>query len=352
MGEMTDVLFVGTSHRIAGLDVRASLAGATSDPGVWLANARRLVPAVGELLLLSTCHRVECYGVASDLSAADAQLRAALGAPSAEATALVSRIGVEAIRHLARVACGLDSVIVGEAEIAGQIRRAADVAQRAGVLGPCLQRVVAGALRASGRARAETSIGHGVTSVASAAVSLALELLGSLEDRTVLVAGAGQAGRQALARLVRMRPARLFVASRSARHAAEAASTSGAEVIALADVPDYLASLDLIVAALHAPVRLAPEGAVVDRTARPLVALDLSVPRALDPAVGAWPGVTLRTVDDLGDLARRAAARRLSEVPRVERIADEEAARTHQLVVTRAVRARGGGLPVVSSRRR
>src|SRR6185369_1208479 len=100
----------------------------------------------------------------------------------------------------------------------------------------------------------------------------------------------------------------------------------------------HLANLDLIVAALHAPVQLAAEGQVIDRMARPLVAIDLSVPRAIDPAVAAWPGVTLRTVDDLGDLARRATARRLSEVPHAERIADEEAARAYQLATTRGVK--------------
>ena len=330
-----DVLCLGTSHRLAGVDARARLAAPVSDVGRWLLDASSHAPAVRELLLLATCHRVECYAVVSDIAAAEAQLRAALSPVSGDEGLIAPRIGLDAVRHLARVTCGLDSVIVGEAEIAGQIRRAAETARGAGTLGPCLERVLAGALRASGRARSETGISRGVTSLASSAVALASGLLGSLTHRTVLVAGAGQAGRQALARLTRLGPARLFVASRSARHAAEAAAVAGADVIALSDVASRLGEVDLIVAALHAPVQLCEAGQVPDRTTRPLVAIDLSVPRALDPAIGQWRGVTLKTVDDLGDLARRSTARRLAEVPRAERIAADESARAYAQVMAR-----------------
>jgi glutamyl-tRNA reductase len=335
-----DVLFLGTSHRLAGLDVRARLARPVADAEAWLATASARVPSAQELLLLATCHRVECYAMTADPAATAQGLREALGAEGDLAPALVVRTGADAATHLARVACGLDSVIIGEAEIAGQIRRAAETARRAGTLGPCLERVLAGALRASGRARAETGIARGVTSAASAAVALASGLCGPLDTRTVLVAGAGQAGRQALARLARLRPGRLLVASRSARHATEAAEATGASVILLSDVATSLSEIDLIVAAMHAPLALGDSGQVIDRTARPLVAIDLSVPRALDPALASWPGVTLRTLDDLGDLARRTTARRLAEVPRAEAIAREEAARAFGHLAARHGRVR------------
>jgi glutamyl-tRNA reductase len=338
-----NLLLAGTNHRIATLDVRDRLTSAIGDVGAWLVEARTY-PALRELLVLATCHRVEIYAVTDDARAAEtAIVRLVDGTrggrwlgPQAPRYILT---GEDAARHLCRVACGLDSVIVGEAEISGQLRRAAAAAREAGAFGPYLERALAGALRASGRARAETDISRGVTSAASAGVTLATSLLGSLADRTVIVAGAGQAGRQVLQRLARLRTAGLTVASRSERHAREAAAQSGARPIALEHLTRHLSTADLLFTTLHTPSPVVDAVSCGSRAERPLLVVDLSVPRAVDPAVAALDGVTLRTVDDLGDIARESLARRAHAIPFAEAIAHDEAGRICEQFRTRAARS-------------
>jgi glutamyl-tRNA reductase len=208
-------------------------------------------------MVLSTCHRLEFYVVTADVEGARAQVAAWCGvspgalAPSAD-QAWAVRTGVDAATHLCRVAAGLESLIVGEAEIAGQVRRAAALARESGTLGPYLERVIAGALRASGRARSETRIGNGVLSAASAGVMLATNALGSFANRHVLVVGAGQAARTVLGRLERQPTGAVSVASRSARHAREAADPLGASVWTLDEVPRRLGEVDVVIAAIQA----------------------------------------------------------------------------------------------------
>jgi glutamyl-tRNA reductase len=334
------LLLVGASHRTAAIERRERV-GRLGDPGAWLTAARASVPAVAELLVLATCHRVELYAVASGagVRAAQAGLEALLApVSSGDPEAVYVRHGEAAIEHLCRVACGLDSLIVGEAEIAGQVRRAGVASREAGTLGPLLERALAGALRASGRARSETGIARGVMSAASAAVALATGMLGRLDDRVVLVAGAGQMGRQALMRLSRLAPRRLLVASRSARHADEAAASSGATAVALDAVGSLLPDVDLLIAALHASAPIIDRAAMTRRD-RALLAIDLSVPRVIDPDLASVPGVTLRAVDDLGAIAARSAAQRAREIPRVEAIARDEARRAMARLSARVARA-------------
>lgn len=338
-------LLVGTNHRIAHLDTRERLAGTIGEVRAWLAKAAD-TPAgsLAEVLVLATCHRVEIYAATDDLPAAEARIHALVSGSSA--ASLIDAhspryvlSGEDAVRHLCRVACGLDSVIVGEAEISGQLRRAAAVSREAGVLGPYLERLVGAALRSSGRARAETEIGRGVTSAASAGVALAESLLGSLAHQSVLVVGAGQAGRQVLSRLARLETGAVFVASRSERHAREAAAVAGASVVTLDRIAEQLSVVDVLFTTLQAPAPIVDAASCVGRGLRPLLAVDLSVPRAVDPAVAGVEGVTLRTVDDLGDIARESLARRVQEVPRVEAIAHDEAARAWAQTRARAARA-------------
>jgi glutamyl-tRNA reductase len=348
MKGIRDVLLVGTNHRLAPVGTRERLAGAMGEVGSWLAAVRAVAPALGEVFVLATCHRVEIYAAAADLQAAEDQIVALVENGAAAAAELSGpgvpryvRIGRAAVEHLCRVACGLDSVIVGEAEISGQIRRAAGLARAAGTIGPSLDCVIAGALACSGRARAETGIGRGVISVASAGVSLAVSMLESLATRTVLVVGAGQAGRQALSRLGRMRPGRLLIASRSDHHAREAAGAAGAAVVSLAEVPTLLPEIDLLVAAVQAPTPVIDARQWAARIGRPLLVIDLSVPRAVDRSAADVPGVTVRTIDDLGDIARESLERRVREVPRVAAIARDEAARAYRRLRARAARGAG-----------
>jgi glutamyl-tRNA reductase len=284
---------------------------------------------------------------ATDRTAAEGALaRLLAGDTSASVSGLYRHTGVAAVRHLARVAAGLDSVIVGEAEVSGQIRRALAAARAAGAVGPVLERVIAGVLRASGRARSETRIGQGVVSAATAGVSLLERAFGSLHGRTVVALGAGEAGRQALGRLAKRRVGRLLVASRSVHHATAAAKKTGAEVVHLDCLGAALAEADGLVAATRAPgfqflVDAAMcRDAMASRPERALAIVDLSVPRVVDPAVAGLAGVTLHTVDDLGDVVRESVRRREREIPRVERIVADEAARTYEQFIDRRDRRR------------
>jgi glutamyl-tRNA reductase len=313
-------LLIGTSHHVADVETRAEIAR-------LIENARPLFPSmrIREHLLLSTCHRVELYMAADDQTHAEVALHEALGGHS-----LYVRSGLDVVRHLSRVACGLESLVVGEAEIAGQIRRAAASARHDGTLGRMLDTVVAAALRASGRARAETRIGTGVLSAASAAVALVDRTLGGLAYRRVLVIGAGQAGRQVLARLEKLGSGPRFVTSRSGHHAAQAAEKHGASAVHLDQLAATAAGVEAVIAAAQAPSLLltadAYASAAANRTA-PVFMVDLSAPRVLDPALANVRGVTLRTVDDLGDIVRQSTFRRLGEVPHVDKIIGEEVSR-------------------------
>lgn len=325
-----DLLLVGASHRTAGVDERGRLARRAAALGPHDRSTD-----VAELVVLATCHRVEVLAAVRDVESATHALRRAL----IELDGLYAHAGAAAVRHLSRVAAGLDSLIVGEAEISGQIRRAASAGRASGAVGPYLDRVLAGVLRASGRARSETRIAEGVLSAAAAAVSLVERTWPSLDGRTVMVVGAGEAGRQALGRLKKRRAGRLLVASRSAHHAADAAVKTGASVVALEHLGAALADVDAVIVATRASGYLLDYAMVASacaaRTDRPLEIVDLSVPRVVDPAVEHVPGARLRTVDDLGDVVRESIARRAREIPRVERIVADEAARTYQQFIAR-----------------
>ena len=338
-----DLLLLGLNHRTASVSARGSVAAwLGGDVAGWLARVRDETD-VAELAVLATCHRVELYAAARDVPEAGTRLRRMIDAVrSPRATAddeMYGRTGVDVAAHLCRVACGLDSLIVGESEIAGQVRRAAALARSAGTMGPYLEAAVAGALAASGRARSETRIARGVLSAASASVALATAELGSLATRTVLVVGAGQTGRLALARAARAPHGRLIVASRSEKHAREAAAESGATPAGLGDVPALLHDADVVIAAVQTPglviERSICERAMAGRPDRPLLLIDLSVPRAIDPDAASIAGVDVRTVDDLGDIARASAIQRAREVPLVEAIAGDEACRAYRRIAAR-----------------
>jgi glutamyl-tRNA reductase len=338
-----NLLVVGTNHRIATVAVRERLATCVGLTPVWLAAERDQHSAITELFVLATCHRVELYAATDDPEGARAALvaltRLGEGGIFDSDTPRYVLTGEDAVRHLCRVACGLDSVIVGEAEISGQVRRAAALAREAGTLGPYLERLIAAALRSSGRARAETEIGRGVLSAASAGVTLAASTLGTLEGRSVLVVGAGQTGRQVLARVRRLGCGELFIASRSEKHATEAAAQAGATVVPFGAMTSMLDRVDVLFTAVQVPAQVVHSRDLSARL-RPMFIVDLSVPRAVDPSAGELPLVDLRTVDDLGDIAQASLARRAREVPRVEAIAHDEAARALHQIRSRAARAR------------
>ncbi len=329
-----DVLLLGASHKTASVDERGRLANAVGESPGWF---QREGPSAGiaEMFILATCHRVEVLALVADLDRAErALIRGFFRGAGDRSSSLYTHRGSAAVEHLARVACGLESLIVGEAEISGQIRRAAAAGRETGMLGARLARIIAGALGASGHARAATRIGAGTVSAAGAAVSILERAWGTLAGRSVLVIGAGEAGRQALHRLRRRGAARLFVASRSRHHAQEAAARHDATVIELTEVARELCRLDGVVAAARATERVVDAAMCVARgDFRDFQIVDLSMPRVVDPAVAELAGVTLHTVDDLGDVVRASLERRVREMPRAADIVASEAARAYATFV-------------------
>jgi glutamyl-tRNA reductase len=330
-----DLQLLGINHHTAPLELRERLALDGAGVAAVLRDVRDDA-AVAEAVLLATCNRTELYVATLDRASAEAAMRRVFGRLAGDRTSLMpahayARDGEPAARHLLRVAAGLDSMILGEHQILGQVREAQSRAQEAETLGPLTHRLWSTALHAGKRARAETDIGMGAVSVAQAAVSLAERAVGELRGRHVLVIGAGDTCRLAARHIADRRPARLWVANRTIARAAAIAEAFGGDAIGLDGLGEVLPSADAVVSATRAPgfvvttemVRRAMAG----RPGRALALVDVAMPRDIDPACGNFEGTALFSIDAVRTLVDRSLAHRLREIPRVETIVDEECAR-------------------------
>ncbi len=293
-------------------------------------------PAVAEAALLATCNRTELYTATQEPDGAAAAVRALFARlAGGQAARLEGHLyaveGDEAARHLLRVAAGLDSMILGEHQILGQVREAQGRAHEAETLGPYTHRLWATALHAGKRARAETDIGMGAVSVAQAAISLAERALGDLRGKRVLLIGAGDTCRLAARHAADRRPAQLWIANRTAARAAAVAEAFGGIPVTMDDLAAVLPLADAVVSATRAPgfvitADMARQAAA-ERGGSPQVLVDVAVPRDVDPGAGQVAGVTLFPIDAVRTLVDRSLAHRLREIPHVEAIVDEECAR-------------------------
>jgi glutamyl-tRNA reductase len=233
-----------------------------------------------------------------------------------------------AARHLLRVASGLESMVLGEAEILGQVKDALALAASEGTLGSVLDRLATTAIRAGKRARTETDIGAGTVSVASAAVALAGKVFSDLGGREVLVIGAGDTARLAGQHFSLRRPRALRIANRTLARAEALAQAFGGAALPLGELPAALVRCDVIVCATSAPRPLLSgddvREALRGRRGRPLLVLDLGVPRNVEPEVADLEGVFLHTVDAVRGHVDENLGRRRRAVPRVEAIVEEE----------------------------
>ena len=322
---------IGVSYRNASVARREALALAPDALPQHLARLRSL-GGVREVALVATCNRTEVYLVADD-AAAIQRVRATAFEPSghhepSREDEPYTFTGAAAAEHLLCVACGLDSAILGDGQILGQVRQAYATARAARSTGAWLNRLFETALRAGKRARHETVLGRGVTTTASAAVDLVARMTGSLDQRQVLIVGAGETAKLAARHLARLRPARLIVANRTLASAEAIASRLGATAIGLTELSAALAGADVIVSATSR------SGAVISaelmrhvmaaRPGRPLLALDLAVPRDIEEQAGAVEGVTLVGLDRVQADASRNLAARTAAVPQVESIVADE----------------------------
>lgn len=330
--EAPTLLLYGVNHRSAGVAERESLALSREECARVLAAT---IPPGGdeEALILSTCNRTECYLVAHDPEATAARLREAV---VAERGADLMAPGphrypardTAAARHLFRVATGLDSMILGDTQVLGQVRGALQLAREAGTAGWFLERLLAGALRTGKRARRETAIGAGASSVGAAAVEMLRRELGTLERRCVLVVGAGKTGRLIARHLAAQDAVHVTVANRTGSTAETLAAEIGGQMLPLEELRRGLLVADAVITATAADVPLVDAGlarTVADaRRRRPLVIVDVAVPRNVAPDVALVPGIVLRDIDSLKSVVDQSLSRRLAAVPDVERIVEEE----------------------------
>jgi glutamyl-tRNA reductase len=316
---MTLVL-VGTSHRLAPVEVRERVALAEKEATEV---ARTLAAGGWEAVCLSTCNRTELYLAANESEAAEE--RAALELQ--EVPVLYRLHDHAAALHLFRVAAGLDSLVPGEGEILGQVRKAAEI----GSPGPLLDRLFRDAVHAGRKVRSETAISESPASISAAAAALAQQVFGDLGGRKILVIGAGKISEQAARNLVSRGAAISAVANRSLERAEELGGRFGARSVPLDRAREELAEVDVVVSSTSASGfvldRSGVQATLAGRRGRPLFLIDLAVPRDLDPAIHDLPGCYLYDIDDLQAVVSESLAGRRTEAARAEEIVAGEAER-------------------------
>jgi glutamyl-tRNA reductase len=326
------IVVIGLNHRTAPLDVleRVTLNG---DARAKALVDLRLRPNLSEVVLLSTCNRTEVYAATERFHGAYADIRdffcglAGL-APDELALHLVSQYDEEAATHLFEVAAGLRSAVLGESEILGQVRDAWLLAQREGTPRASLNLLFRRALEVGKRARSETGIGRGTASVSQAAVEMAEERLGSLSRSKVVVVGAGEVGEAAAVALAGRGVAELVVANRTPERGAALAARTGGRVVASRLLADELATADVVVTCTGAELPVIDHelmsSVVARRSARPLLVLDIAVPRDVERRAAELPGVTVLDIEDLSAWADRGRQARAGEAELVRAIVAEE----------------------------
>ncbi len=329
---MSELLLLGTSHKTAPLAVRERIALPEGRAEKFLAELSGH-PEIREAVVVSTCNRTELYVVVSDPVEAETTVlgmfaRQAGLRPTELMDVMSTSTNCDAARHLYRVSSGLESMIVGEAEVQGQVKRAYEAALAARTTGPLTNKLFRAALATGKRVRTETAIGAGGASVASVAVEAARSALGDLSARRVLIIGAGETAELTAQALSVQGVATMFVANRRRERADALARRFGGDTISFDALPRELERADIVVASTASPHFLvgAEELAQVARAraGRSLLLLDLAVPRDIDPACAELPGVTLVDIDGLqAQVARTHRARRL-EARRAEGIVEEE----------------------------
>jgi glutamyl-tRNA reductase len=321
------ILVAGVSHHTAGVSLREGLAfGATELPQA-LPGVRDAL-GVPELMILSTCNRVEVYAAGDEaaLAAVLAWLRERGGADAA--ADLYHFTGEDAARHAFRVAAGLDSLVVGEPQILGQVKDAYQAAEEAGTLGPLLTALRHRTLSVAKRIRTETGIGRHAVSVSHVAVELARKIFDPLRGRQVLVVGAGRMCALA-ARRLSQEGAQLAVLGRTAARAQELASALGGRPVQFDAMRDELARADIVISGTAAPgtviARSDVEAARAARGGRPLFIIDIALPRDVEPSARTLAGVFLYDLDDLKVVAGANLKARQREAGQAEALAAREA---------------------------
>lgn len=340
------VVVVGLNHRTVPLDVleRMTVDDARLPKALYDLRTR---PNLSEAVVLSTCNRTEIYAVAERYHGAIDDIRSFLTD--------LSGLNIEdfsdhvyayhddfAVSHLFKVASGLDSAVLGESEILGQVRTAVERSEEEGAAGSELRRLFASALGVGRRVRVDTGIARGTTSVSQAAVAMAVDRLGSLEGRRILVLGAGEIGAgMAVALAGTAGVADVLVANRTRARAVALAARTGGRVVDFGELGEVLTTVDVVLTSTGATYAVIDrddvEAVMAHRGGRPLLIVDVAVPRDVDPGAGDLEGVTLLDMDDLRSFAESGIAERRREIAVVQRIVDDEVSRFFEELAAREV---------------
>jgi glutamyl-tRNA reductase len=325
---------LGLNHRTASIELREKVAFLPEEAREALDRFRES-KLVSEMAIVSTCNRTEIYTVAEDPDAATAAVidlvRERKGVDLSDASIRYRHEQQACVEHLFRVAGGIDSMVIGETGILGQVKEAFELASRRDTVGTYFGKLFPVAFRVGKRARSETAIGRGAGSLAKAGIQLARRVFGDLSNRNALVIGAGETGAH-VASLLRDNGIRsLVVANRTVERAEEVAEREGGRAVSLDEADEEVCSAHIVVSAIHTTRPILGTGqvcrAVAGGRGTPLLVLDLGVPRNVDSTVGAIENVFLYAVDDLQELVNKNVGKRENAVPEVERIVAEEAER-------------------------
>jgi glutamyl-tRNA reductase len=331
---VTEILALGVSHRTAPLELRERLA-LPEGRAVGVLGELTDSSHIHEAAALSTCNRTELYLVATEPVEAESHALGLLARegdirPTELAGRLYSLRGAGAASHLFSVTAGLDSMILGEAEIQGQVKRAYELALVEGATGPILNRLFRAALAAGKRARTETGISQRGLSIPSVSVELAQHTLGDLTERRVLLVGAGETAELTARALAARGVQAVFVANRHYNRAIGLAQRFGGRAVRIDELPAQMEGADIVVSSTNSPHHIIEreelETVMGRRHGRPLQLVDLAVPRDIEPGCREVGGVSLHDVDDVQAIADRNASGREAEARKAERLLDGELA--------------------------
>ncbi|BCS98272.1 glutamyl-tRNA reductase [Desulfoluna limicola] len=330
-GVMREIVLTGLNHKTAPVETRERLAFSASEAKEAL-GALRARPEIDEVMLLSSCNRVEVLMAARDCDAAVAASKAVVadfkGLPQADfESCLYTHHDNAAVRHMFRVAASLDSMVVGEPQILGQVKGAYHLAASEKASGPLLNRLMHRTFHVAKRVRSETGIGDSAVSISYAAIELARKIFGSLEGRKILLVGAGEMAELAVEHLIQHQAGDIFVANRTLERGVELARRFNGSAIALEELPEALKEVDIIISSTGSPTyvitRDMVKQGVKSRKGRSIFFIDIAVPRDIDPAINRLSNAYVYDIDDLKEVIDGNIESRNVEAVKAERIVEE-----------------------------
>ncbi|MDM8514869.1 glutamyl-tRNA reductase [Desulfobacterales bacterium HSG16] len=328
---MTDIILIGLNHKTAPVEIRECIAFSNEETCIMLDTFLQ-EPTVKESMVFSTCNRVEILIASDDIDKAAAAAQNYISdfknMPAGKFTPhLYRHEGYEAVRHVFRVASSLDSMMVGEPQILGQIKEAYRSAIRKRTAGVILNRVLHKTFFVAKKIRSETGIGDHAVSISYAAIELGRKIFGNLEGKKVLLIGAGEMAELAVEHLIRHKVSDINVANRTFERGVELAAGFNGQAIHFKEIPEFLKHMDIIISSTGSPDfvlnRDMVKKAMRSRKNRPVFFIDIAVPRDIDPAINKLNNAYVYDIDDLKDVIDENIKDRQKEAARAERIIDE-----------------------------